>query len=258
MIMEPRRSLKKTRSYGGVQKGPRNSLTSPTLTPGRPPYKERVRLAPLGVPQAIEQNQRQRRSQQSTTGRLRRGSQTSDSSPGTVSPPSSPTRKPHAAPLLRESDSERLHGFRADIDEKAGGSGEVQEVAIAVLGAPAVGKSTFVHCVLDLKNASTSPVASGRVSLEGRISVVRLLELGLEDIQVTIAQSVRWPERVGDQKMPDVDGVLALYDVMDPSSIIRMPSLLSESFRYSMALPFQRDTRNSVAFISKDLSRRTT
>lgn len=92
-----------------------------------------------------------------------------------------------------------------------------------------MGKSTFVHCALDLKKASASPVSSKRVSLEGKISIVRLLELGLEDVQVTAEQKVLWPEKVGDQNMPDIDGVLALYDVMDQTSISRMSNLLSES-----------------------------
>ena len=108
----------------------------------------------------------------------------------------------------------------------------VQEVSIAVLGAPAVGKSTFVHCALDLKKPSKSPVSSKKVSLEGKISIVRLYELALEDVEVTPEQSVHWPERVGDKIMPDIDGVLALYDVMDQSSISPMPTLLSESVRF--------------------------
>ena len=99
---------------------------------------------------------------------------------------------------------------------------------LAVIGAPATGKSTFVHCALDLKT-TTSPISSKKVSLGGRVSLVRLVELGLEDVEISGEQKVCWPEKVGDQNMPDIHGVLALYDVMDQSSIARMPQLLSES-----------------------------
>ena len=99
-----------------------------------------------------------------------------------------------------------------------------------MLGAPAVGKSTFVRCALDLKWASPSPVSSKKVSLEGKISVVRLLEIGFEDLEITADQNVRWPTNVGDYDTPIIDGVLALYDVKDQGSIACMPALLSESF----------------------------
>lgn len=120
---------------------------------------------------------------------------------------------------------------------KLGGSGEIQEVALAVLGGPAVGKSTFVHCALDLKKTSPSRVSSKKVSLEGKISIVQLFEIGLEDVEVTAEQKVLWPEKVRDQNRPDIDGVLALYDVMDQTSIAPMPTLLSESIRVLAAHP---------------------
>lgn len=115
----------------------------------------------------------------------------------------------------------------ADPSAKAG---DVQVVTLAVLGAPAVGKSTFVRFALDLKKASTSALSSKKVSLEGRISIVRLLELGFEDLEITADQTVRWPTKMGDHDTPIIDGVLALYDVIDQGSIARIPELLSESF----------------------------
>lgn len=114
----------------------------------------------------------------------------------------------------------------ADRGSKAG---DVLEVTLAVLGAPAVGKSTFVRCALDLRRASTSAISSKKVSLEGKISIVRLLELGSEELEITADQSVRWP-KVGNQNTPIIDGVLALYDVKNHDSIVRISALLSESF----------------------------
>ena len=87
-----------------------------------------------------------------------------------------------------------------------------------------------MHCALDLKKASTSPISSKKVSLEGKIYLVRLLELGLDEVEITEEEEVRWPRKVGDQSMLDIDGVLAVYDVMNQNSIAALPELLSESF----------------------------
>lgn len=82
---------------------------------------------------------------------------------------------------------------------------------------------------------STSPVSSKKVSLEGRISIVKLLELGFEDVDIAADQNVRWPTRVGDHNTPVIDGVLALYNVMDQGSTTCVPALLSECFARSQS-----------------------
>ena len=103
----------------------------------------------------------------------------------------------------------------------------MKEVTLAVLGATQSGKSTFVQCALDLKRPPASPMATKKVSLEGVISVLRLLEMHISDIVVNIDQGVVWPQAVGSQSMPRVDGVLVLYDVMNQGSLNRVPTLLS-------------------------------
>ena len=100
---------------------------------------------------------------------------------------------------------------------------------MVVLGAPGAGKSTFVHCALDLKKPPTLPISSKKVSLEGRISIVRLLELGIDDVEITEEGKVAWSKIAGNQVPPDIDGVLALYNVMDKDSIAPVPRILSES-----------------------------
>ena len=129
----------------------------------------------------------------------------------------------------------------ADHDAKAG---NVREVALVVLGALAVGRSTFVRCALDLKKAPTSAVSSKKVSLEGEISIVRMLELGFEDVEVTADQNVRWPLRLGDFNTPIIDGVLVLCDVTDGGSIGHILALLSESFeRWQSPYPNETMTK---------------
>lgn len=110
-------------------------------------------------------------------------------------------------------------------------------MGIAVLGAAAAGKSTFVQCALDLKRAVTSPVSSKRVSLEGSISIVRLIELDVEDVAIT-NQSVRWPAQVGPGHLtPPIDGVLVMYNVMDKNSLESILSVLRESIISTSSFP---------------------
>ena len=89
-----------------------------------------------------------------------------------------------------------------------------------------------MRCALDLKTTSSSSVSCKKVSLEGKISTVRLLEIGFEDLDFTADTNLHWPARLGDYNTAVIDGVLALYDVQDQSSISRIPALLSESFGY--------------------------
>ena len=76
--MEGRKSSKKTKSYGGASRSSRTSQNPPSpSSAARPQYKERVKSAPLGVAQ-IEEQPRQRVSQQTSVDKIRRGSETSD------------------------------------------------------------------------------------------------------------------------------------------------------------------------------------
>lgn len=103
------------------------------------------------------------------------------------------------------------------------------EVNVAVLGASGVGKSTFVQCALDLKQPASSLVSSKKVSLEGVLIRIKLLEIQLSDVEISENQRIKWPQKLGEQNTPRIDGALALYDVMDKGSISRIPEVLSES-----------------------------
>ena len=104
----------------------------------------------------------------------------------------------------------------------------MREVTLAVVGAAQAGKSTFVQCALDLKNPPTSASATKKVSLEGVVSILRLLEIQMSDVIIDPEQNVVWPRTVGGQSFSHVHGALVLYDVMDQGSLNRIPSVLSE------------------------------
>lgn len=91
-----------------------------------------------------------------------------------------------------------------------------------------MGKSTFVQCALDLKNPPESRSSTKKMSLEGVIYVVRLLEISMNDVRVSSSGRITWPSSIGEQMMPTVDGALALYDVTDSRSAAGFPGLLSK------------------------------
>ena len=102
---------------------------------------------------------------------------------------------------------------------------------IAVLGPTGVGKSTFIQCALELEKTIASSFSSKKVSLEGSISVVLLVELNVNDVGV-VNNSVRWPDNVEDHVLPLIDGALVINDIMDLSSFDTLPKLLSESHSF--------------------------
>ena len=117
-------------------------------------------------------------------------------------------------------------------DPVFGGQGEnaegMQEVTLAVLGAANAGKSTFVQCALDLKRPASSPTSTKRVSLEGVTSILRLVELPINEVGVTKYQEIEWPEIISGQNTMPIDGALLLYDVTNRNSIAQIPNMLSE------------------------------
>ena len=77
--METRKSSKPTGPYGGGSRSSRasqNPISGPSPA-ARPQYKERVRSAPLGVPQ-VDDLQQQKTALQAFPGKIRRESQASN------------------------------------------------------------------------------------------------------------------------------------------------------------------------------------
>lgn len=119
----------------------------------------------------------------------------------------------------------------------------IREITLAVVGAHNAGKSTFVQCALDLKRPSNAPLASKKVSLEGVISILRLLEIPLEDFGASAEQDLTWPKTVGGHDTSAIDGALVLCDVMDQDSLSRLPNVLSKCFNLSYKLVLEISSR---------------
>lgn len=104
----------------------------------------------------------------------------------------------------------------------------IREVTLAVTGANQAGKSTFIECALDLKRPLSAPIATKKVSLEGVISTLRLIEIPLAKLTAGSDEGLAWPETVGGQDTQQVDGALVVYDVMNQESFNHLSTILSE------------------------------
>ena len=98
----------------------------------------------------------------------------------------------------------------------------------AVVGASGAGKSTFIKCALDLSKPATSASSTKKMSLEGELFRITLMELQLDDLTIRRDQDIEWPESLGSKLMPKVDGVLALYDIANKNSFSAIPLLISK------------------------------
>ena len=78
---------------------------------------------------------------------------------------------------------------------------------------------------LDLKSFPRSPITSKKVSLEGSISVVRLIELDVTEISI-IDNALRWPKIVDGYPVLRIDGLLLLYDVLNYATFDALPAVL--------------------------------
>jgi GTPase SAR1 family protein len=126
----------------------------------------------------------------------------------------------------------------------------LSELRFVVVGAEGSGKTTFIRYALDLKKPMQGPVASKKMSLEGDVFLISLMEIQLDDVDTTADNTICWPdsviegvnEGVNEGISPPVNGVLVLYDVSERSSLAGIPSLLSESLDRKVC-PFVIHTR---------------
>jgi hypothetical protein len=104
----------------------------------------------------------------------------------------------------------------------------LQEINVAVLGAPKVGKSTFIQQAFDLAQMPLVSFTRRKMSLDGTIYIVRLIELGYNDLDMDDDQCICWPDTIEEQPVPAIDGAFTLYDVTNRDSLMQMPETLSK------------------------------
>ncbi|MCJ1403974.1 hypothetical protein MMC11_007198 [Xylographa trunciseda] len=198
--MESRKS-KKTRSYGEAPHRPRTEaltgVSTASSTSSRPLPRDRTHSEPV-IPQSSTKV-------------------SYDAKPSRVqdSRVTSPTIRRHQTTTIVER-SKNLPSTSTMA---------MPELSFAVVGSEGSGKSTFIRCALDLKKPATSPVSSKKMSLEGDVFLIKLVEIPINTLEV-LADQIRWPDLLDQEVVPRIDGVLALYDVTERQSIRNIPKLL--------------------------------
>ena len=104
----------------------------------------------------------------------------------------------------------------------------IPELRFAVAGARGSGKTAFMQRALDLKRPSYSSTCGKKMSLEGQVFLINLIEIQLDQITVSEEEKIHWPSTDVKGDSFSIDGVLALYDVTKRESISRIPKLLSK------------------------------
>ncbi|KAJ5157105.1 uncharacterized protein N7482_008205 [Penicillium canariense] len=93
------------------------------------------------------------------------------------------------------------------------------EVTIAVVGEDNAGKTSFIKCALDMRGAPSSVPTRKKMSLDGAVYIVRLLEIDLKQVSLDRDNNIRWPRVGKDSAAPIIDGVLLLHDATQPDKL---------------------------------------
>jgi len=105
---------------------------------------------------------------------------------------------------------------------------DLPHVTIAVAGCDGAGKTTFITSALDMRQPFKGRQTTKKMSLDGSVYLVRVLELSTTEIMPDPKGPV-WPRFGSDLAPPTIDGVLVLHDITQPSTFPETEKLLGAS-----------------------------
>lgn len=103
----------------------------------------------------------------------------------------------------------------------------MQDLNIAVVGVRGSGKSTFARRALGLPEAAPPGNCSRRMTIDGTIYVVRLVEMTFTHVQVGERGNIKWADSTDDCATPRIHAAVILYDVTNQESLANVPEMLS-------------------------------
>lgn len=89
-------------------------------------------------------------------------------------------------------------------------------MSIAVVGGDQAGKTTYIESALEMKNPLSGSTTK-KMSLDGTVYVVRLLEVHADEISQGSNGTFKWP-LLGNDSPPTVNGALVLHDATRSTS----------------------------------------
>lgn len=102
-----------------------------------------------------------------------------------------------------------------------------EDINIGVIGDNGVGKTRFIDRAFDLRSRAAGRTATRKMSIDGTVYTVRLLEIPFEELDIEHDDRICWPEKIDDSPAPRIDGALMLYDVMNQESLAQVPGMLN-------------------------------
>ncbi|KAI9820626.1 MAG: hypothetical protein M1827_004995 [Pycnora praestabilis] len=229
-------------------KSSRNSRTtadSSSVETPRVPLKGRVQSAPVvprskATPSTTVESTKATRATIQGHEKSRTSASRKDDGRSQKSPRSAPIKKPVIeSEFLDESGqiSERTIGItsgeralrnRVGSPQEATQGKNMREISIVVLGAPKVGKTTFIQHALYLRQPPSSMRTTKKMAMQGLVHVVNIIELDVDSIEIRAGQRIEWPGFVDGKETPRIDGVLALYDVLNKDSIVQLSDVIKQ------------------------------
>jgi hypothetical protein len=103
------------------------------------------------------------------------------------------------------------------------------DMNIAVIGAAAVGKTTFMQKALGLPDTTPTTQCHRKWTMDGIPYHVRLVELKIDDIHAKPGNTIEWPKTANGMAVPRVDGAITMYDVTVKESLASVPDMMSQS-----------------------------
>ncbi|KAH7090392.1 ras guanine nucleotide exchange factor domain-containing protein [Paraphoma chrysanthemicola] len=101
------------------------------------------------------------------------------------------------------------------------------DMNIAVIGAPSVGKSSFIRRALGLPENTSPAMCHRKWTIDGSQYVVRLVELHIDDVHIKPGNILEWPKTVHDLAVPRVDAAITMYDVTVKESLAGVPEMMN-------------------------------
>lgn len=117
------------------------------------------------------------------------------------------------------------------------------DMNIAVIGAPASGKSAFMRKALGLSDATPPNECHRKWSIDNIQHVVRLVELNMDEVQVKTGNAIEWPKTAHGAPVPRIDAAITVYDVTVKESLAGVPEMMSAYTDCAQLLGSATDTR---------------
>ncbi|GME47137.1 Ras guanine nucleotide exchange factor A [Neofusicoccum parvum] len=84
----------------------------------------------------------------------------------------------------------------------------LEDINIGVIGDNGVGKTRFIDRAFDLRSRAQTRTATRKMSIDGTVYTVRLVEIPFEELDIEHDDRICWPDRIDDSPAPRIDDVV--------------------------------------------------